>query len=102
MTHTKIKHNHNIRSTIKLAGITAGRPAPSSIPVPDLQLTHDPLTQICSPNHSKGENHALIQLKSSSKLLSHEKIPYTWNYWRVEYLAIHSKNSVGEILIWRF
>ena len=29
-------------------------------------------------------------------------IPYTWNYWRVEYLVIHSKNAVGEIFIWRF
>ena len=24
------------------------------------------------------------------------RIP-TWNYWRVEYLAIHFKNAVGEI-----
>ena len=28
-------------------------------------------------------------------------IPYKWIYWRVEYLAICLKNSVGVILIWR-
>ena len=28
-------------------------------------------------------------------------IPYKWFYWRVKYLAIYSKNSVGVILIWR-
>ena len=29
-------------------------------------------------------------------------IPYKWIYWRVEYLAICLKNSVGVILIWRY
>ena len=24
----------------------------------------------------------------------------TWNYWRVEHLAICSKNAVGKIFIW--
>ena len=24
-------------------------------------------------------------------------IPHTWNYWRVKYLAIRSKNAIGEI-----
>ena len=28
-------------------------------------------------------------------------ILYKWIYWRVEYLAICLKNSVGVILIWR-
>ena len=27
---------------------------------------------------------------------------YTWNCWRVEYLAIHSKNAIGKIFNWQF
>ena len=26
-----------------------------------------------------------------------DEIPYTWNYWRVEYLAIRSKNAIDEM-----
>ena len=29
-------------------------------------------------------------------------IPYTWNYWQVEYLAICSKNAIGETFNWWF
>ena len=29
-------------------------------------------------------------------------VPYMWNYWQVEYLAICSKNAIGEIFNWCF
>ena len=29
------------------------------------------------------------------------KLPYKWIYWRVEYLVICLKTSVGVILIWQ-
>ena len=29
-------------------------------------------------------------------------LPYTWNYWLVEYLAIGSENAVDKVFILRF
>ena len=31
-----------------------------------------------------------------------ESILYMWNYWQVEYLAICSKNAIGEVFNWWF
>ena len=53
-----------------LTGITAGNPAPSSIPVPDLQLTRDPLRHKSVVLITVKDNRALIQLKTSPKRLS--------------------------------
>ena len=42
-----------------------------------------------------------IRLKNYNNLfMTGSYIPYKWIYWRVKYLAVCLKNSVGIILIW--
>ena len=46
--------------------------------------------------------HQIHQTFYRQSFLLYSTVLYTWNYWRVDYLAIRSKNAVGEIFIWWF
>ena len=46
-----------------------------------------------------GNENSVTLYNSSTLHQSHRNcIPYTRNYWQLEYLAIHSKNAIGEII----
>ena len=47
-------------------------------------------------------NYVAVHLPPASIWLLGTLYTNTWNYWRVEYLAIRSKNTVGETFTWKF